>query len=156
MDLIVLYKRWVGILNPRTYKMIITGKIYDIYKINDDITNIVLIKTRNKKEYFVSIICYFHFSDVVSNNYFKNDFVKIWFRLRSNKRIGKDNKPVYYNDIIAEKIILVKRKDLSIKRITNEFGMEEKHRYYVEDTGEVIPQHSVKSAIQDNTNRNLQ
>ena len=34
--------------------------------------------------------------------------------------------------------------------------MGEKHRYYVEDTGEVIPQHSVKSAIQDNTNRNLQ
>ncbi len=47
MDLIVLYKRWVGILNPRIDKMIITGKIYDIYKINDDITNIVLIKTRN-------------------------------------------------------------------------------------------------------------
>ena len=133
--------------------MIITGKIYDIYKINDDITNIIIIKTRNKKEYFVSLICYFHFSDIVSKNYFKNDFVKIWFRLRSNKRIGKDNKPVYYNDIIAEKIILVKRKDLKIKRITNEYGMEEKHRYYVEDTGEIITQHSVKSAIQDNTNR---
>ncbi len=154
MDLIVLYKRWVSILNPRIDKMIITGKIYDIYKINDDITNIVLIKTRNKKEYFVSLICYFHFSDLVSKNYFKNDFVKIWFRLRSNKRIGKDGNPVYYNDIIAEKIILVKRKDINIKRITNEYGMEEKHRYYVEDTGEVIPQHSVKSAIQDNTNRN--
>ena len=133
--------------------MMISGKIYDIYNINDNITNVVLIKTRNKKEYFVSLLCYFHFSDIVSSNYFKNDFVKIWFRLRSNKRIGKDNIPVYYNDIIAEKIILVKRKDLNIKRIKNEFGMQEKHRYYDELTGEVIAQHSVKTAIKNNPNR---
>jgi len=133
--------------------MIITGKIYDIYNVNENITNVVLIKTRNKKTYFVSILCYFHFSDVVMKNYIKEDFVKIWFRLRSNKRIGSNNLPVYYTDIIGEKIVLVKRKDLKIKRVVNTFGREEKHNYYVEDTGEIIPQHSVKSAIKDNPNR---
>jgi|TARA_R110000823_G_scaffold309032_3_gene433002 hypothetical protein len=133
--------------------MIVSGKIYSISNINDDITNIVLIKSRNKKEYFISILFYFHLSDVVKVNYFKSDFVKIWFRLRSNKRVGVDNKPKFYTDIIGEKIVLVKRNDIKIKRIKNEFGMEEKHRYYVEDTGEVIPQHSVKGAIRDNPNR---
>ena len=31
--------------------------------------------------------------------------------------------------------------------------MEENNKYYIKDTGEVMPQHSVKSAIQDNPNR---
>ena len=55
--------------------MIVSGKIYSISNINDDITNIVLIKSRNKKEYFISILFYFHLSDVVKVNYFKSDFV---------------------------------------------------------------------------------
>jgi hypothetical protein len=135
--------------------MIVSGKIYSIKQITSDITNIVLIKSRNKKEYFISILFYYHFSDAVKKEYLKGDFVKIWFRIRSNQRIGKDNNPRYYTDIIADKIILVKRKGLSIKRITNEYGMEEKHKYYIEDTGEVITQHTVMSARNENPNREL-
>ena len=133
--------------------MIISGKINSIYKVNDDITNIVLIKTRNKKEYFVSIMCYFHLSDIVIKNYFNNDFVKIWFRVRSNKRVGLDNVNRYYTDIICEKIVLVKRKDVEIKKIVNEYGIEEKHKYYIVDTGEIVTTHTVKSAIKQNPNR---
>ena len=133
--------------------MIISGKIYSINQVTDDITNVVLIKSRNKKEYFVSILCYFHFSDLVRGYYLMGDYVKIWFRIRSNQRMSQDNKPIYYTDVIADKMVLVKRKGLKIKRLTNEYGMEEKHKYFVEDTGELIPQHSVKGAIQDNPNR---
>lgn len=133
--------------------MIISGKIYSVNQITNDITNIVLIKSRNKKEYFISTLFYYHFSDVVKKSYLMGDFVKIWFRIRSNQRFGQDNNPKYYTDIIGDKIILVKRKGFSIKKITNEYGMAEKHKYYIEDTGEIVPQHSVKSAIQDNPNR---
>ena len=31
--------------------------------------------------------------------------------------------------------------------------MEEKHKYYIEDTGEVVTQHNVKNSILDNPNR---
>ena len=133
--------------------MIVSGKIYSVNQITNDITNIVLIKSRNKKQYFISILFYYHFSDAVKSKYLMGDFVKIWFRIRSNQRILQGDKPKYYTDVIADKIVLVKRKGLSIKRITNEYGMEEKHRYYIEDTGEVVPQHSVKSSMRDNPNR---
>jgi len=133
--------------------MIVSGKIYSVNQITNDITNIVLIKSRNKKQYFISILFYYHFSDAVKSEYLMGDFVKIWFRIRSNQRILQGDKPKYYTDVIADKIVLVKRKGLSIKRITNEYGMEEKHRYYIEDTGEVVPQHSVKSSMRDNPNR---
>ena len=76
-----------------------------------------------------------------------------WFRIRSNARLGKDNTTRYYTDIIAEKIILVKRKGFPIKKITNEYGMEEKHKYYIEDTGEIVTQHNVKNSILNNPNR---
>ena len=44
--------------------MIISGKVYSITQVTDDITRIVLIKSRNKKDYYVSIMTYYHFSDV--------------------------------------------------------------------------------------------
>ena len=133
--------------------MIVSGKIHSLNQITKDITNIVLVKSRNKKQYFISILFYYHFSDVVKKEYKADDFVKIWFRIRSNPRLGKDNTTRYFSDIIAEKIILVKRKGFPIKKITNEYGMEEKHKYYIEDTGEVVTQHNVKNSILDNPNR---
>ena len=133
--------------------MIISGKVYSITQVTDDITRIVLIKSRNKKDYYVSIMTYYHFSDVIRDKYLMGDYVKIWFRLRSNQRMTNDNKPIYYTDVIGEKIVLVKRKGLKIKKQMNDFGMEERHKYYIEETGEIIPQHSVKSAIQNNPNR---
>ena len=134
--------------------MIISAKIYSIKQINSDITNIILVKSRNKKEYFMSILCYFHFSDVVKDYYLKGDYIKVWFRLRSIPRLSVNNDVKYYTDIIAEQIVLVKRKGLVIKKIVNEYGMKEKHKYYFEDTGEIVTKHSVKSSIKDNPNRN--
>lgn len=135
--------------------MIVSGKIHSLNQITKDITNIVLVKSRNKKQYFISILFYYHFSDVVKKEYLTDDFVKIWFRIRSNPRVGQDNKTRYYTDVIGDKIILVKRKGFPIKKVTNEYGMQEKHKYYIEDTGEIVTQHSVKNAIKDNPNRQL-
>ena len=87
--------------------MIISGKVYSITQVNDDITRIVLIKSRNKKEYYVSIMTYYHFSDVIRDKYLMGDYVKIWFRLRSNQRMSNDNKPIYYTDVIGEKIVFL-------------------------------------------------
>ena len=112
--------------------MIISGKVYSITQVTDDITRIVLIKSRNKKDYYVSIMTYYHFSDVIRDKYLMGDYVKIWFRLRSNQRMTNDNKPIYYTDVIGEKIVLVKRKGLKIKKQMNDFGMEERHKYYIE------------------------
>jgi len=133
--------------------MIVSGKIHSIDLITQDITNIVLVKSRNKKQYFISILFYYHFSDVVKKEYLADDFIKIWFRIRSNPRLSKDNKIRYYTDIIGDKIVLVKRKGFTIKKITNQYGMEEKHKYFIEDTGEIINQHNVKSSREDNPNR---
>jgi hypothetical protein len=35
----------------------------------------------------------------------------------------------------------------------NQYGMEEKHKYYIEDTGEIISQNTVTSARNANPNR---
>ena len=133
--------------------MIVSGKIHSIDLITKDITNVVLVKSRKKKQYFISILFYYHFSDFVKIEYLSDDFVKIWFRIRSNARISQDNKTRYYTDIIGDKIILVKRKGLSIKKMINQYGMEEKHKYYIEDTGEIISQNTVTSARNANPNR---
>tara|TARA_R110000737_G_scaffold252769_3_gene262161 strand:+ start:1896 stop:2306 length:411 start_codon:yes stop_codon:yes gene_type:complete len=133
--------------------MIVSGKIHSIDLITKDITNVVLVKSRKKKQYFISILFYYHFSDFVKKEYLSDDFVKIWFRIRSNARISQDNKTRYYTDIIGDKIILVKRKGLSIKKMINQYGMEEKHKYYIEDTGEIISQNTVTSARNANPNR---
>ena len=77
--------------------MIVSGKIHSIDLITQDITNIVLVKSRNKKQYFISILFYYHFSDVVKKEYLADDFI--------------------------------------------------------EDTGEIINQHNVKSSREDNPNR---
>ena len=61
--------------------MIVSGKIHSLNQITKDITNIVLVKSRNKKQYFISILFYYHFSDVVKKEYKADDFVKIWFRI---------------------------------------------------------------------------
>ena len=131
--------------------MIVSGKIHSIDLITKDITNVVLVKSRKKKQYFISILFYYHFSDFVKREYLSDDFVKIWFRIRSNARISQETR--YYTDIIGDKIILVKRKGLSIKKMINQYGMEEKHKYYIEDTGEIISQNTVTSARNANPNR---
>ena len=132
--------------------MTISGKIHSIKEVNKDITNVVLLKTRNKKPYYISVLFYFHLSDVVKQNYSEKDFVKIWFRIRSNQRKTPYGEK-YYTDVIGEQILLIRRDGLEIEAVLNQFNQKEKNKYVNKKTGEIIERHSVKKAIQNNPNR---
>ena len=132
--------------------MIISGKIDKIIEVNKDITNVILLKTRKKKPYFVSVLFYFHLSDVIRKSYEVEDFVKIWFRLRSNQRTNPTGEK-YYTDVIGEKIVLVRREGLEIKPLLNEFNQRVKNKYVNKNTGEVIHIHTIQDAIQNNPDR---
>lgn len=133
--------------------MIISGKVKRVIEINKDITNVVLKKTRKKKPYYISILFYFHLSDIVKEKYKEEDFVKIWFRIRSNQRITPDNREKYYTDIIGEKIVLIRRDGLEIEAITDDYGKKSKSKYVNKETGELIEIHNIQYAIQNNPNR---
>ena len=132
--------------------MLISGKIEKIVSITPDITNLVLIKTRNKKPYNVSVLFYYHMSDVIKDHYQEQDFIKIWFRIRSNKRVLPDQSERYYTDIIGEKIILVRREGSDIVPLENDYGSV-KNKYVFKDTGEVVKQHTLQNAIKNNPDR---
>ena len=132
--------------------MLISGKIEKIISITPDITNVVLSKTRNKKPYNVSVLVYFHMSDVVRKNYIEGDFVKIWFRIRSNKRDLPDGSTRYYTDVIGEKMLLVRRDNVEIIRMENDYGPV-KNKYVFKESGEVVEQHTIKKAIEQNPDR---
>ena len=130
--------------------MVISGKIYSIKEITKDITNIVLIKTRNKSPYYVSVMFYYHISDVVKKEYKKDDFVKIWFRVRSNQRVSGENEIRYYTDIIGEKILLLRREGVRIEKVYGDNGMPVKDFFVFKETGELVEKHTVKRAIKNN------
>jgi|TARA_R110000851_G_scaffold296023_2_gene451054 hypothetical protein len=133
--------------------MVISGKIYSITQITNDITNIVLLKTRNKTPYYVSIMFYYHISDVIKKTYTIGDFIKIWFRVRSNQRITGEQVR-YYTDIIGEKTLLIRRDGVKIKKIySDNTGMPVKDMYVFEETGEIVEKHTVKNSIKNNPNR---
>ena len=133
--------------------MVISGKIYSITQITNDITNIVLLKTRNKTPYYVSIMFYYHISDVIKKTYTIGDFIKIWFRVRSNQRITGEQVR-YYTDIIGEKTLLIRRDGVKIKKIySDDTGMPVKDMYVFEETGEIVEKHTVKNSIKNNPNR---
>ena len=129
--------------------MVISGKIYSITQITNDITNIVLLKTRNKTPYYVSIMFYYH----IKKTYTIGDFIKIWFRVRSNQRITGEQVR-YYTDIIGEKTLLIRRDGVKIKKIySDNTGMPVKDMYVFEETGEIVEKHTVKNSIKNNPNR---
>jgi len=129
--------------------MLISGKIAKIKEITEHILNVVLIKNRNKKPYFVSIMFYYQLADVVKENYKTDDFVKIWFRIRSNRREMPNNEEKFYTDVIGESIILVRREGEDIKQLYSDYGPKVKDRYVFVETGELVEKHTIKKAIQD-------
>jgi len=132
--------------------MMISGKINKITSITKDITNVVLSKSRNKKNYNVAILFYYHMSDIINKHYQESDFVKIWFRIRSNCRQLPDGSERYYTDIIGEKIVLVRRDGVEIVAMENDFGPI-KNKYVFKETGELVEQHTLKKAIEENPDR---
>ena len=132
--------------------MMISGKIHKLNSITPDITNLVLSKSRNKKPYGVAILFYYHISDVIKKHYQEGDFVKIWFRIRSNCRQVPNGKERYYTDVIGEKIVLVRRDGAEIVAMENEYGPI-KNKYVFKDTGELVEQHTLKKAIEQNPDR---
>tara|TARA_R110000851_G_scaffold276269_1_gene429069 strand:+ start:394 stop:675 length:282 start_codon:yes stop_codon:yes gene_type:complete len=90
-------------------------------------------------------------SDVIKEHYKSLDFVKIWFRVRSNQRISNDGSEKYYTDLIGEQILLVKREGLEIEKIYNEMGLPLPNTYVDKSTGEFITRHNLKSEIRKNT-----
>ena len=60
-------------------------------------------------------------SDIIKEHYQEGDFIKIWFRIRSNKRILPDQSERYYTDIIGEKIVLVRREGREIVALENDY-----------------------------------
>ena len=132
--------------------MMISGKIHKITGITKEITNVVLSKSRNKKPYNVAILFYYHMSDIINKHYQESDFVKIWFRIRSNCRQLPDGSERYYTDIIGEKIVLVRRDGVEIVAMENEFGPI-KNKYVFKETGELVEQHTLKKAIAENPDR---
>ena len=129
--------------------MLISGKIAKVKEITEHILNVVLVKTRNKKPYFVSLMFYYQLADVVKEHYLVDDFVKIWFRIRSNRRELPNNEEKFYTDVIGEGIVLVRREGEDIKPLYSEYGMKIKNQYVFEKTGEIVEKHTIKKAIQD-------
>ena len=138
---------WLGKKN-----MNISGKIYKINEINKDITSVVLLKTRKKKPYYVQVLFYYHLSDLVKEKYKESDFIKIWYRLRSNKRETEYGEK-FYTDVIGEKIVLVRREGMDIQPLYNEYNLKVKNKYVNKESGEIIDTHTVQNAIQNNPNR---
>ena len=132
--------------------MNISGKIYKINEINKDITSVVLLKTRKKKPYYVQVLFYYHLSDLVKEKYKESDFIKIWYRLRSNKRETEYGEK-FYTDVIGEKIVLVRREGMDIQPLYNEYNLKVKNKYVNKESGEIIDTHTVQNAIQNNPNR---
>ena len=130
--------------------MTISGRIHKILKINDYIINVVIKKSRNNKPYFVSVLFYYQMSDVIKENYKSSDFVKIWFRVRSNQRISNGIEK-YYTDLIGEQVLLVKRDGLDIGKVYNEMGLPSSNTYVDKETGEFITRHNLKSEIRKNS-----
>ena len=131
--------------------MNISGKIYKINEINKDITSVVLLKTRKKKPYYVQVLFYYHLSDLVKEKYKESDFIKIWYRLRSNKRETEYGEK-FYTDVIGEKIVLVRREGMDIQPLYNEYNLKVKNKYVNKESGEIIDTHTVQNAIQNNPN----
>lgn len=131
--------------------MNISGRIHKILTINDYIINVVLKKSRNNKPYFISTLFYYQMSDVIKENYKEADFVKIWFRVRSNQRILADGSEKYYTDIIGEQILLVKREGVKIEKVYNEMGLPVQNTYVDRETGEYISRHNLKDEIRKNS-----
>lgn len=127
--------------------MNVSGKIEELQNINDNIVSVILKKQRNKKFYYICVLFYYQFAELVKKEYKKDDFVKIWFRVRSNRREQYNGQYKYYTDIIGEKIILIRREGRNIKKLISENGMPVKDRYVCEDTGEVIEKHTLKNTI---------
>lgn len=130
--------------------MNVSGRIYKILAINDYIISVVLKKSRNKSPYFVSVLFYYQMSDVIKEHYKESDFVKIWFRVRSNQRISNGTEK-YYTDIIGEQILLVKREGLKIEKVYNEMGLPTPNTYVDSSSGEVITRHNLKEEIRKNS-----
>lgn len=132
--------------------MLVSGKIAKIKEITDNILNVVLVKTRNKKPYFISLMFYYQLAEVVKSNYFVDDFVKIWFRIRSNKRELPNNEEKFFTDVIGEGIILVRREGETIEPLYTDYGMKVKNKYVFKETGELVVKHTLKNAIQNSQN----
>ena len=135
--------------------MTISGKIEKILPITDNINNVILVKQRRGKPYYISVLFYYHMKDVIVENYSKNDFVKIWFRVRSNPRTLPNGGEKYYTDLIGEKILLIKRNGEKVKPLYNTEGKLEKNHYIIETTGEVVMLHSLQNQISLNPAREL-
>ena len=133
-------------MNVNLKYMNISGRIYEINTITDNIANVVLIKTRYKKKYFVSLLFYYQMSGCIHLNYKKDDFVKIWFRPRSNQR-KTDREHRYFTDLIGEKILLKKRDGVKTIQVKDDYNRPVKGVFMAEDTGEIIPLHSLKEEL---------
>ena len=129
--------------------MNISGKIEEIKDINENIVGVILKKQRNKNTYYVCVLFYYQFAELVKKEYCKSDFVKIWFRVRSNRRQQYDGDFKYYTDIIGEKITLIRREGKRIKKLTSDFGLPIKDKYVDEETGEMIVKHTLKNILKN-------
>ena len=134
--------------------MLISGKIVRIKEITEHILNVVLTKTRNKKPYFVSLMFYYQLGDVVKEHYSLDDFVKIWFRIRSNRRELPNNEEKFFTDVIGEGIVLVRREGEEIQPLYSEYGMKMKDKYVFKKTGEIVEKHTIKNAIKNSQDNN--
>lgn len=130
--------------------MNISGKIHTIQKITDNIISVVLTKKRKKTTYYVCVLFYYQFADLIKSQYKEDDYVKIWFRIRSNKRDYPNGQHKFYTDIIGEKIMLVRREGRKIEKVMSDAGMPVKDMYVCSETGELIEKHTLKDAIQMN------
>ena len=133
--------------------MNISGKIYSVKSITNNIVSVVLVKKRKKQTYYVSVLFYYQFSELILEFYKRDDFVKIWFRVRSNRRKLPNNEEKFFTDIIGEKILLVRREGIKFEEVySNTTGMIMKDMYVRKDTGELIEKHTLKKAIERTKN----
>ena len=130
--------------------MNISGRIYAIKEINDNIVSVVLTKKRKKSPYYVSVLFYYQFADLIKNKYKADDYIKIWFRIRSNKRDYPNGEEKFYTDVIGEKIMLIRREGMKIEKVySDNSGMPLKDVYVCSETGELVEKHTLKDAIQN-------
>ena len=112
--------------------MKISGKVFEIIKINDTIFNLVLSKKKNGNQYYLCFSSYNYQTELMRDlNIRSKDNVKISFYPKS-KRIEKEGGEVrYFTNLIITNIELIKRDEQNLFNQPNTMLVDK-------DTGEVI------------------
>lgn len=121
------------------------GRIYSIKNVNENITQVVIRKTRKKKAYFIAVTFFYNLSNSIRKFYQESDMIKVWYRLYSKPHEKTSGDVTYYTTIMAEKVLLIKRGSVKPLQLFDTENKPITNRFVLEDTGEEVRVHTMKS-----------